>query len=253
MAGGDGTLSMPSGLTIDSQGNLYVTDIVSRVKRFQFQPQIVIPAGQTSGTLIIEAIADNINDDSEDLVLETISVSNAIFTSNKFSINIRESLKISNPPIASDGITIMNSNINQGSIVANLGVTDPDGDPLTFSFISGNVGGIFSINSSGQLVLISKPAVFLDPYILTINVSDGTNSKLFTFRVNFCESNFEATATHFNIMKTYLSKDILKGTSRILGSSNVTMEAPKSIELNTGFMADKGVVFKAVIGPGCVN
>jgi hypothetical protein len=182
-----------------------------------------------------------------------MNTSNAIFTSNKFSIKIRESLTTNNPPIASDGTTITNSNINQGSVVANLGVTDPDGDPLTFSFISGNAGGIFSINSSGQLVLNSKPAVFLDPFILTINVSDGTNSKTFSYRVNLCESNFEATAPHFNIMKTYLSKDILKGTSKILGSSNVTMEAPRSIELKPGFVADKGTVFKAGIGAGCMN
>jgi hypothetical protein len=55
------------------------------------------------------------------------------------------------------------------------------------------------------------------------------------------------------VNKVHKSTDYLKGSSKIQGSSNVEYEAPKSIELKPGFMADKGTIFKATIGPGCVN
>jgi hypothetical protein len=170
-------------------------------------------------------------------------------TPTKFEI-ISGSLKASNAPLVADGNSTISSSMNQATVIAQLTASDPDGDALSYSFVSGNESGIFSINN-GQLILLNKPAIFQDPYVLVISVSDGTNSKTLTYRINLCESNFETTASHSNITKTYKSKDNLKGSSKIQGSSNVTMEARKSIELKPGFVAEKGTVFRANIGPGC--
>jgi hypothetical protein len=170
-------------------------------------------------------------------------------TPTKFEI-ISGSLKASNAPLVADGNSTISSSMNQAAVIATLSASDPDGDALSYSFVSGNESGIFGINN-GQLILLNKPAIFLDPYVLVISVSDGSNSKTLTYRINLCESNFETTASHSNITKTYKSKDNLKGSSKIQGSSNVTMEAPKSIELKPGFVAEKGTVFRANIGPGC--
>jgi hypothetical protein len=186
----------------------------------------------------------------------SVQAIDAAFSGSTFSTPVKfevinGSLKTSNPPIVTDGTSTTNSGIAQGIVIANLSASDPDGDPLTYAFVSGNESGIFSINTSGQLILSTKPAVFQDPYILVISVSDGSNRRTLTYRVNFCESNFEATAQHLNITKTYKSKDSLKATSKVQGSSNITMEAPKSIELKPGFVAEKGTVFRANIGAGC--
>jgi sugar lactone lactonase YvrE len=71
------------GVALDSFDNLYVTDFTnSRVQKFTNNtPQIVIPAGQTSGNLITTAVVDGIIEEDETIIL-TPTASGATFASN---------------------------------------------------------------------------------------------------------------------------------------------------------------------------
>jgi hypothetical protein len=81
-------LDNPQGFTLDSKGNLYIADTNNnRVQKYQYSPQIVIPAGQTSSQLTISGIEDDLETEgTEQIVLKT-TAQNAVLDSQA-DINI---------------------------------------------------------------------------------------------------------------------------------------------------------------------
>ncbi|WP_258103382.1 cadherin domain-containing protein [Marinoscillum sp. MHG1-6] len=67
---------------------------------------------------------------------------------------------------------------SNGSQIGVVGVTDPEGDPLTFSILSGNVNNAFAIGlNSGALTINNTTAIDYDiqsDYTLSISVTDGS-------------------------------------------------------------------------------
>lgn len=87
---GPDQLSYPHGLFVDKDYNIYVADCYnSRVKKVQYQPQIIIPAGQTTGTLTITATEDYLNEPDETVIF-TPSSGNAIFPYGDLTVTIAE-------------------------------------------------------------------------------------------------------------------------------------------------------------------
>ena len=72
---------------------------------------------------------------------------------------------------------VVYSNIGDTDTILDVGVTDPDGDSLTYSITSGNDNNLFEIDAStGVISLVSGASLTtssIDEHTLTISVSDG--------------------------------------------------------------------------------
>jgi hypothetical protein len=82
----------PLDVFVDSNGNVFVADgLYSRVQKVQYQPQIIIPAGQTIGVITIKVTEDFENESDETILLTAESASNANLSTNSiFSIVIKD-------------------------------------------------------------------------------------------------------------------------------------------------------------------
>ena len=85
---------------------------------------------------------------------------------------------------------VVYSNIGDTDTILDVGVTDPDGDSLTYSITSGNDNNLFEIDAStGVISLVSGASLAtssIDEHTLTISVSDGrggTDTTTVTLRV----------------------------------------------------------------------
>ena len=95
VAGGNGygsaanQFNSTNGVYVDSNGNIFVTDgNNNRIQKVQYQPQIIIPAGQTSGTASFNAINDLKFEDNEIIALETENIVNAIVSPTQPALNL---------------------------------------------------------------------------------------------------------------------------------------------------------------------
>ncbi|MDA9344098.1 Ig-like domain-containing protein [Algibacter sp.] len=161
VAGGNGDSSASNqfgkivDVFINSQGFLYVADEQnSRVQKFQIASQIIIPAGQTTGTFTITGVEDDLNEDHETVILTPI-VTNAILTSTTpVSITILDN---NFPPVANaDDITV-----NEGgsaSVLSNTEIsvlqndTDYEGDVLTAVLVNDTANGLLILNPDGTFL-----------------------------------------------------------------------------------------------------
>ena len=90
VAGGNGIgsasnqLSYPTGIFVDSQGNLFISDTSNdRIQKVVYQPQIIIPAGQTSGTMTVTALADSVGEEDELAIFEILGIENGTVSPNQ--------------------------------------------------------------------------------------------------------------------------------------------------------------------------
>ena len=90
-------LRRPLGLFIDSVGNMYVSDSDNRrVQKYDSTPQIVIAAGETSGSLLFSGLRDTSNEEEETIVLNTTVGNNATLAStDPLTLSL---LDINDPP-----------------------------------------------------------------------------------------------------------------------------------------------------------
>ncbi len=74
-------------------------------------------------------------------------------------------------------IFYLDENVENGTLVGTVTATDPDGDPLTYSIISGNDLGAFAMNSSsGDLTVANEGHLNFDVnpvFSLMVEASDG--------------------------------------------------------------------------------
>ncbi len=82
----------------------------------------------------------------------------------------------------------IDENLENGAVVLNLQVNDPEGSPVTFSITAGNENGAFGING-GNLVVANNAQLNYDvknQYVLTVQASDGvlTAQQIITVSLN---------------------------------------------------------------------
>ena len=75
----NGNLNYPNGMYIDEFDNIYVADRNNqRVEKLQLSPEIIVPAGSTTGIASFKSILDNSDEDDETIIVTpNTSVSNA--------------------------------------------------------------------------------------------------------------------------------------------------------------------------------
>jgi sugar lactone lactonase YvrE len=82
-------LDNPSGVAIDANGSIYVADTFNtRIQKWASGYSIIIPAGQTSGTLVINAIVDATSENDETIILTPTATGGSLASNNPLSLII---------------------------------------------------------------------------------------------------------------------------------------------------------------------
>jgi sugar lactone lactonase YvrE len=195
VAGGNGggsgvnQLNYPTGIYLDIYGNIFVADRHNhRIQKVQYQPQIIIPAGQTSGTASFSALNDLKFEDNEIIVLEIDNITNATVSPSQQVLNLiiidddtvpNVSLSLSSSTLFEDKtsiqLTVSLSNPSAKDVSANLSFsgtailgTDYTVDKQTINFVPENSVETVTITAiNDNLVEILES--------IQIEVSGGTN------------------------------------------------------------------------------
>lgn len=82
-------MNSPTDVSVDSHENIFVADAGNhRIQKVQYQPQLFIAAGQTSGTISFDAINDLAVEGNETIILEIDNIANASLSSTQSVFNL---------------------------------------------------------------------------------------------------------------------------------------------------------------------
>ena len=133
---------------VDSTGVLLVND--PETLDFEINPSFTLQVAVSDGIAASQAII-------------TISVTDVDESGNQ------------PPQLLAETYTVKENRIN-GLFIARLTAGDPDGDALTFSILSGNIGNAFLIDEDGNLITNNEDALDFEvnpQFDLLVRVSDG--------------------------------------------------------------------------------
>jgi hypothetical protein len=226
----------------------FITEIIPSITttldtKFSINPQLPtgllfdVNTGVISGKPIV-SISEKIY---------TITATNSFgTTATTISISVERLNNL--PQIITDRIIV--SNFDKGPKNIPISFFDQDNDILTYELL--NYNSIFSINNKGELLLISdlSSTILLD--YLDIKVFDGVGYSQKRLPIYYCEqvSNISGVVVS---NKVFNSNNYLKSTQNLKNNSKVSLNAQNFIILDSGFNAEKGVVFEVKAGLGCPN
>ena len=128
---------------------------------------------------VSQEIADALHDASDHL---PVSVDLVFSKEAVFPIN--------NSPVGNDTIFNLNEFPNDNTLVGKVLATDPDGDDITYSIISGNEENFFNINNEGEIFVSNGNTLSYEYYkefVLIIEVSDGLLKENIQVVINIVE------------------------------------------------------------------
>ncbi len=97
---------------------------------------------------------------------------------------------INNSPVGNDTIFNLNEFPNDNTLVGKVLATDPDGDDITYSIISGNEENFFNINNEGEIFVSNGNTLSYESYkefVLIVEVSDGLLKENIQVVINIVE------------------------------------------------------------------
>jgi hypothetical protein len=127
-------------------------------------------------------------------------------------------------PLVSNQTFSVNENSPKDTKIGKINATDPDGNTLTYSITQGNEKAVFSINTSGEMI-VNDPT-YLDfetnpLFTLTVSVSDGIATVNSTITVNL-----------INVIEVGINE-------KFLSTINCYPNPSKGIFVLTGFNQDE--------------
>ncbi|SDD06044.1 Calx-beta domain-containing protein [Pedobacter soli] len=129
---------------------------------------ITIPAGQTTVTLPVPVLDDNINEGNETVIITmNATTSNPLITASTSpaTVNIRDNRA---PVATAPAITVNEDTPVNGTITA----SDPDGNPLTYTVTTPPAHGSVTVNPDGTYTYTPAPD-YNGTDTFTVTVSDG--------------------------------------------------------------------------------
>jgi len=135
---------------------------------------------ESPNTAVSQELADALHDASDHLpVYAEIIFSNDIVVPEN------------NAPIANDTLFYVNETPDNNSLVGELVASDPDGDTLSYSIISGNNNDIFKIDDNGNILINDGSQIIYEDnmsFVLVVEVSDGDLSDNSQVTINVIEN-----------------------------------------------------------------
>ena len=128
---------------------------------------------------VSQEIADALHDASDHL---PVSVDLVFSKEAVFPIN--------NSPVGNDTIFNLNEFPNDNTLVGKVLATDPDGDDITYSIISGNEENFFNINNEGEIFVSNGNTLSYESFkefVLIVEVSDGLLKENIQVVINIVE------------------------------------------------------------------
>ncbi|MFZ9045341.1 MAG: FG-GAP-like repeat-containing protein, partial [Cyclobacteriaceae bacterium] len=131
----------------------------------------VFSIGQTTGVIFL---ADKTNLDTAlttQFILDILISDGALSDTAVVTIDI---LAENNAPVANSLDFEITADAAHGTVVGQVEATDPDGDAVSYSIVSGNEQGIFEVaESSGEITIVKPDLLEARTYVLGVEVSDG--------------------------------------------------------------------------------
>ena len=129
-------------------------------------------SGQTTNNLLITNVSTN-DAGSYELSITNTTVSGLTLLVESFDVTVTDP----NSPPDISYVFFIEEDVPNGTIIGAVEATDPDGDPLTYSIVSGNTGDAFAINAStGVLTVNDRQALNFDTtpsFDLLVEADDG--------------------------------------------------------------------------------
>ena len=97
---------------------------------------------------------------------------------------------INNSPVGNDTIFNLNEFPNDNTLVGKVLATDPDGDDITYSIISGNEENFFNIDNEGEIFVSNGNTLSYESFkefVLIVEVSDGLLKENIQVVINIVE------------------------------------------------------------------
>jgi gliding motility-associated-like protein len=115
------------------------------------------------------------------------------------------------PPVAKSATLSLDENTANGTAVHTVAASDPDNDPLQYSFISGNESGAFVINAtSGAISVLDAGKLDYEAvkqFVLKIRVADASNAAEATIIINLNNLNDNSPITTNAAVSIYENTD----------------------------------------------
>lgn len=156
-------------------------------------------------------------------------------------------LGVTPPVVRNKGINI-SEDTQTGVGIASISAIDNENQRMTYRIVNGNLLNAYAIADNGVLFL-SKTIINPLNTALEIETSDFYYVTRSYIIVNYCERNLSKSL--FNRTKNFFSDSFMSSTSKLNNTSRINFQAPKYVQLNSGFEASPGSNFKAEIGGGC--
>jgi gliding motility-associated-like protein len=149
-----------------------------------------IISGNSSGAFAIDPTTGSISIAGSTLIdfeevaqyLLTINVSDGVNEQQAIIIIQVENMNDNTPVVSTMTTAAIEENAQVGSSVTAIPATDPDGDNITFSIITGNDLGAFTINSTTGEITVSDPQKLdyetTSQFVLNVLVTDGVYSSV---------------------------------------------------------------------------
>jgi len=200
LGGSEGTgvneLAFPVSITFGPNGDLYIGDTGNnRVQQVVLSDGGVnIPKGSSEGQIEVFVYQNDSLFESKSIVL-TGSLNQGGFMSsqNEVTINItyEDNITTNQAPTIITATFNTAENSANGTVLGTLEASDPDGDTLTYTIVSGNDAEAFSLDSeSGQLTVSTSSALDFETiptFNLGIEVSDGALSDSAMVTINLTD------------------------------------------------------------------
>jgi Leucine-rich repeat (LRR) protein len=137
-----------------------------------------------NGDKLVVADHTKFNYDTKNSYSLIVNASDGTLSSNAtLIINLN---KINSMPVVEDAVFSIDENSPNGTVVGSIVASDREGDPLTYSIVSGN--GSSAITLTGNIIKVanSTPLDYetTPQFVLTVNVSDGISNVQATVTIN---------------------------------------------------------------------
>jgi hypothetical protein len=143
---------------------------------------VVIPAGQTSGTISVNVVNDSL-DENDETVTVTLGTPNhaTLGTDITHTLTIVDDDINAAPAIPSGQVFSIAENSAANTVVGTVAASDPEHEALTFAILMGTPDNPFTIDPSTGKISVSDPRPKLDfestqSYVLQVQVKDSANN-----------------------------------------------------------------------------